>query len=189
MNILCVNDRCCLREDELSELVNSISTLRIYIRNTCIHYNIDIDSMIRDIEASRNALIKVCGGIRALRTRFKNVKHNTEVSDVESVANTLVNILNRLVEVRNLLTRIRDEIEEIKSSAINNLIDKIDSIVISLDKNLFIMSLIGLHLTLRLSNLSRDNSGKLASAIGTALFISLLNIYRNDLRKSLMDCI
>jgi len=186
LNILCFSDRCCLSEDEASKVLDVVSTLLTFLRRHSTKIDNAIHTAMRDLEAARNAMYRVVGGIRALRSRFKNLRSFDELTDVESVVNTVVNVLNRLVEVRNLIQRVRDEAE---SSGLSDVVQYVDSHVPMLDGVIIKASLIGLRIALNLPKVSRDDSGKLASAIGTAFFASLLSLHEDVFRKYVDGCL
>ncbi len=129
---------------------------------------------------------RVAGGIRALRSRFKNLRSFDELNDIESVVNTIVNALNRLVEVRNLIQRTKEVAEDM---GLNDIAQKIENTVPALDSVIAKAALVGLRIVLNLPRLTRDDSGKLASAIGTALFASLLSLHETTFRKEISRCV
>ncbi len=128
---------------------------------------------------------KVAGGIRALRSRFKNLRSFDELNDVESVVNTVVNALNRLVEVRNLVQRAKEVAEDM---GLNDIVQRIESFTPTIDCVIAKAALVGLRISLNLPRLSRDDSGKLASAIGTAVFAALLSLHEEVFRKEVSRC-
>lgn len=131
--------------------------------------------------------------MEALNTRFKNVRRPEDVSDHKSVINTVVNMLNRIVEVRNLVLRVRDAVEErcdelkargIECERISKLVDEATMLI---DIETAKMVRCSLWLVPRL-RVDRDDSGKLASAIATALFASMLSLHLDDIRRVYRLC-
>ena len=186
MDILCFSNKCCLSEDEVSKVLDIVSTMLTSLRRHSTRSDNSVHTAMRDLEAARNAMYRVVGGIRALRARFKNLRSFDELTDVESVVNTVVNTLNRLVEVRNLIQRVRDDAE---SNGLSDVVQFVDSHIPILDSVIFKASLIGLRIALNLPKVSRDDSGKLASAIGTAFFASLLSLYEDAFRRYIDGCL
>jgi len=140
------------------------------------------------LELAGNALSKVRGGVRALRRRFKNIKRVEDLENYDDVINTLVNMLNRIVEVRNIVSEVRDSLKNLGVEA-GDLTDRIENLVTAIDRASFRLSLVALNIVARLRTLTRDDSGRLASAIGTAVFTSLLSLHVDDVRNSMAACL
>ncbi len=185
MDVLCLSRTCCFTEEDASKIMDLLSAISLAFRRHP-HEASEVSAVMRDLEAARNAMHKVAGGIRALRSRFKNLRSFDELNDTESVVNTIVNVLNRLVEVRNLIQRTKEVAEDMR---LNDIAQEIESSVPALDSVIARAALIGLRISLNLPRLTRDDSGKLASAIGTALFASLLSLHEAAFRKEMSRCV
>ncbi len=177
---LCASRLCCLDEDEASRVADRVSTALLAVSRSRVGAEVG-----RDVEAVRNAMAKVVGGVRALRSRVKNVRSLLEVNDVSTVVNTFVNTLNRVVEVRNLLQRMAEVSED---NGLQNVASLLRDAVVHVDALTIEISAIALHAIHGLKTLSRDDCGKLASAIGTALFAALLNADKEVVRSALARC-
>ncbi len=177
---LCLTRECCVDEDEVSRVLNRVSPVLLAVSRSKLREDVS-----RDVEASRNALVKVLGGARALRSRVKNLKSLREVDDVETIVNTFVNTLNRVVEVRNLLQRMKEVAED---SGEQELAQRIREAMAYLSALAIEFSAVALRAIHELKELGRDDCGKLASAIGTAIFAALLDADTEVVRQALAKC-
>ncbi|NPA95971.1 MAG: hypothetical protein GXO32_00030 [Crenarchaeota archaeon] len=178
---LCASPRCCLDESRVARHLDRVSpALLAASRSPRLRAEV-----LRDVEACRNALSKVLGGARALRARVKNVSSLREVSDTETIVNTFVNMLNRIVEVRNIVQRIREAAEDRGESEVSRLLGEA---MASLSALAIEVSAIALSSIPELRQLTRDDCGKLASAIGTAVFAALLDAGSELVRDALARC-
>ncbi len=145
----------------------------------------ELESIAKDMEALRNAFVKVVGGVRALRSRVKNLRSIRELDDVQTAVNTIVNLFNRVVEIRNLLLRARDAVSDLGIAEAS----RIDEVVAKLDRETLRMLIVTLWMLPQLKKIERDDSGRLASSLGTALFAALLNVHEPSVRNALKECL
>ncbi len=177
---LCASITCCLDEEEVAKVIDRVAVALLMASRSRIK-----DLVTRDVEASRNALTKVLGGVRALRNRVKNIRSLAEIDDIETVVNTFVNTLNRLVEVRNLLQRMKEVAEDSNEGDVATMLGEAMAFVSGLT---IAISAVALHSIHELKKLSKDDCGKLASAIGTAIFAALLDAETEVVRDALSKC-
>ena len=178
---LCASQSCCLDEESVSRYIDRVSPA-LLVASRALR---DRDEVRRDVEACRNALTKVLGGARALRSRVKNVRSLGEIDDVETVVNTFVNLLNRVVEVRNLVQRMKEVAEDLGRGDVARSLEEAMASLSALAIEISAVALSSIH---GLKRLSRDDCGKLASAIGTAIFAALLSADSPVVREALAKC-
>jgi len=182
---LCASEECCLDEDSLREVVDCVSRVRALVSSIASRVAGIEPSTLRDCDAMYYAALKVLGAARALAARVKNLRSLEELSDVDTVVNTFVNTLNRLVEIRNLMQRVSEQLQDAGAATA---LDSVRSCIEVIDSSSVLVSSVALHTIYDLHNLSRDHCGRLASAIGTALFAALLSLESARVRRALARC-
>ena len=182
---LCVSDECCLDEDALKDVVDCASRVKALIGSVLSRAPSIDQSALRDSEAIYYAALKVVGAARALSARVKNLRTLRELQDVDTVVNTFVNTLNRLVEIRNLIQRLAETLQD---AGIDSGVEALNKCIEIINSRSVLVSSIALHTIHELPNISRDHCGKLASAIGTALFAALLSLTSQRVREALAKC-
>lgn len=186
MEVMCLRRGCCVSEEEVSRLVDNLRRARRRLEELSQGGD-ELRYMLRRVELGERALSKVLGGVKALRSRFKNVGRIEDVGDPGGVVNTVINMLNRIVEVRNIVSEARDRLEEL--GVPQGVARLFEELIPELDRVTLKLSLVALRIALRIGPLTRDDSGRLASAIGTAVFASLLSAHVDRVRRAVAMCL
>jgi hypothetical protein len=163
---------CCISVVDVSKLLDIISKISHVIKLYTSSKDL-IVPIAKDIEMARNSAFKLHNSLEVFIKTAINISGERSVE--ESFIYTMVNILNRLIEVRNRLSRILDSVERSSDSARITILEGIAW----LDSVLLRFSLIALAFASKVKKWSRESAGAFSSAIGSAIFASLLDLSNN----------
>ncbi len=177
MKYLCIKRKCCLDVQRYSKILDNIT---VFEKSLKVNVKDLASVWYKDLQLIKNALIKVINSIDALNKRFKHIRSVNELTDVDTIVNTLTNVLNRLIECYNILHRLKDEVSV--DSVLNDTL-------ISLVSEICITTFNAMHFVTTLPSINRDSIGRIASAIANALLLTFLYIDREEIRHQLKLCL
>jgi len=173
---ICISHRCCIFIEDITYLLDSFTKISASLSQCRIETRI-----FNDINLCRNILVNLLSEYSGMINRINQL--NGLKYDAILIS-TLTNMINRMIELHNITQRLNEHIYECA-----NIQKMISEIYMNTSILLIKYSSLLLFLISKADNIDQNLTGKISSALASALFASLLDMHNRQILENLKTCI